>query len=65
MSDLLDASRVQAQTLRLLLAPCNLVNIVQEAVEDQRQIDPSRTLYAQFPDQKEVLVGQLSSSVVI
>src|SRR6266705_4260459 len=56
VSDLLDASRVQAQTLRLLLAPCNLVNIVQEAVEDQRQIDPSRTLYAQFPNQKEVLV---------
>ncbi len=56
VSDLLDASRVQAQTLRLHLAPCNLVSIVQEAVENQRQIHPMRTLHLHLPAQQEVLV---------
>ncbi|MEO8955995.1 MAG: ATP-binding protein [Ktedonobacteraceae bacterium] len=56
VNDLLDASRVQAQTLRLLLAPCDLVSIVQEAVEDQRQMAPDRTLHIQLPAQKEVVV---------
>lgn len=56
VNDLLDASRVQAQTLRLLLAPCDLVSIVQEAVEDQRQMAPARTLHIKLPAQKEVAV---------
>ncbi len=56
VNDLLEASRVQAPTLRLLLAQCNLVSVVQEAVEDQRQIDLSRTMHITLPTQKEVLV---------
>lgn len=44
VDDLLDASRIQARTLQLLMAPCNLVSLVQQAVEDQRQIVPARTI---------------------
>ncbi|MEO8971145.1 MAG: ATP-binding protein [Ktedonobacteraceae bacterium] len=56
INDLLDASRIQAQTLQLLMAPCNLLSIVQEAVEDQRQIVPTRTIQLVTPVEKEVPV---------
>ncbi len=56
VNDLLDTSRVQAHTLRLLLAPCNIVSVVQEAVEDQRQINPARTLNVQLSAQETVNV---------
>jgi PAS domain S-box-containing protein len=56
VSDLLDASRIQAQTLHLLKTLCNLVSIVQEAVEDQRQIKPARTIHLETPAEKDVPV---------
>ncbi len=56
VSDLLDASGIQAQTLHLLKTPCNLVNMVQEAVEDQRQIKPARTIHLETPAEKDVPV---------
>jgi len=56
VDDLLDISRVQTQTLSLLKRPCNLVSIVQEAVEDQQQAAPVRTLLLMQPFEKEVLV---------
>lgn len=56
VNDLLDASRVQARTLRLAMNPCNLVSIVQEAVEDQRQIAVSRTLRLEPPSQADMPV---------
>src|SRR2546425_13268469 len=56
VNDLLDASRIQAQTLHLLKTPCNLVSIVQEAVEDQRQIKPARTIHLEMLARKEVSV---------
>lgn len=56
VNDLLDASRIQAQTLQLLMAPCNLLSIVQEAVEDQRQVVPTRTIQLVTAVEKEVPV---------
>lgn len=56
VNDLLDASRIQTQTLQLLMAPCNLVSIVQEAVEDQRQIVPARAIHLETPAGKDVPV---------
>jgi len=56
VNDLLDASRIQAQTLHLLKTPCNLMSIVQEAVEDQRQIKPARTIHLEMLARKEVAV---------
>lgn len=49
VNDLLDTSRIQAQTLQLLMKPCNLVSIVQEAVEDQRQIASARAIHLETP----------------
>jgi signal transduction histidine kinase/PAS domain-containing protein len=49
VNDLLDASRVQAHTLQLLVKPCNLTSIIQQAVDDQRQISPARTIYLETP----------------
>jgi signal transduction histidine kinase len=56
VNDLLDVSRIQAQTLQQLMAPCNLVSIVQEAVEDQRQVVPARAIHLETPVGKDVPV---------
>jgi signal transduction histidine kinase len=56
VNDLLDASCIQAQTLKLVMEPCNLVSIVQEAVEDQRQMAPLRTIELEVPTEKIVPV---------
>lgn len=45
VNDLLDASRIQTNTLKLIMEACNFVSIVQEAVEDQRQVAPTRTIH--------------------
>ena len=44
VSDLLDVSRIQAGKLEMREAPCNLVDIVRDAVREQRLIWPSRKL---------------------
>ncbi len=56
VNDLLDVSRIQAQTMQLLLKPCNLANIVQEAVEDQLQCAPTRTIHMEMSCENEVPV---------
>ncbi len=56
VSDLLDASRVQGQMLSLLPSSCNLVDIVQEAVEEQRQAELMHILHLSLPKLKEVPV---------
>src|SRR5438876_10697185 len=56
VNDLLDVSRIQAQTLKLFMVSCNLGSIVQEAVEDQQQIAPSRTIRLQMPVEQAVPV---------
>ena len=45
VSDLLDVSRIYAGKLELRLAPCDVVMIVQRAVEDQRYIVEPRQIH--------------------
>jgi signal transduction histidine kinase len=49
VNDLLDVSRVQAGKLELYTEPADLTTIVHDAVEEQRQITPTRTLILQIP----------------
>jgi PAS domain S-box-containing protein len=44
VNDLIDVSRIQTTQLNLQLAPCDLVRIVREVVEDQRILAPTRTI---------------------
>lgn len=44
VGDLLDVSRIQASKLEFRLEPCNLVDIVREAIRDQHQASPMRTI---------------------
>jgi signal transduction histidine kinase len=44
VGDLLDVSRIQANKLDFRLEPCNLVDIVREAIHDQQQAAPLRTI---------------------
>ena len=43
--DLLDVSRIRAGKLEVRMAPCDLAEIVREAVDEQRQIAPTRTIH--------------------
>jgi PAS domain S-box-containing protein len=64
VSDLLDISRIQAQTLKLFVAPCNLVNIVQEVVEGQRQMAFERAIHLEMPLESEVIVQADADRIV-
>ncbi|HEX7735618.1 MAG TPA: PAS domain S-box protein [Ktedonobacteraceae bacterium] len=44
LSDLLDVSRIQANKLELVLAPCDLFQVVYEAVKDQQYTAPDRVI---------------------
>jgi signal transduction histidine kinase len=44
VGDLLDVSRIQADTLELHRKPCDLVTLVRQTVEDQQQLFPNRTI---------------------
>lgn len=44
ISDLLDVSRIQANKLELVMGPCDLGNIVRNAVKDQRYNTPGRVI---------------------
>lgn len=52
VNDLLDISRLQANGLELHLAPCNVITIVHEAVDDQRTIAPMRTISLQTREEE-------------
>jgi signal transduction histidine kinase len=56
VSDLVDVARVQAGRLELHLAPTDLVAVVREAVAEQRQVHPERTLVLEGPDNLRVQV---------
>src|SRR5205085_12456683 len=45
VADLLDVSRTEANKLELRPASCDLVAIVREVVEEQRQAAPGRTIH--------------------
>lgn len=54
--DLLDVSRMQSNTLKLSLNPCDLAWIVKEAIENQRQAAPSRTIQLDLSAEDKVPV---------
>jgi K+-sensing histidine kinase KdpD len=54
--DLLDVSRIQANTLQISMQLCNLAWILQEAIEDQRQAAPSRAIRLELPAEGPVPV---------
>lgn len=56
ISDLLDVSRIQANKLELVMRPCNLTVIVNEAVEDQRYNAPGRLITLTMPRQAPLVV---------
>ncbi len=52
VNELLDASRVRAGKLDFHLEPANLAAIVEEAVEEQRQANPDRSLVLHLPPER-------------
>jgi signal transduction histidine kinase len=56
VDDLLDVARVRAGRLDLHPAPTDLAALVREAVEEQRQANPERTLALEIPDGQRVAV---------
>jgi signal transduction histidine kinase len=54
--DLLDISRIQTGRFDLRVAPCDLAAVVREAVQEQRQIAPGRTIRMHLPDRSAVPV---------
>ncbi len=54
--DLLDVSRIESGHLELQLETCDLLTLLQEAVEDQREITPSRTIQLDLLAEETVLV---------
>ena len=56
ISDLLDVSRIQANKLELVTHPCNLAEIVREAVEDQRYAMTERVITLTIPVHKDFTV---------
>jgi signal transduction histidine kinase len=57
INDLLDVSRVRAGKLELRLAPADLTAIVHEAVAEQRQANPARTILAAFPEERPIPIS--------
>ena len=49
VSDLLDVSRIQVGKLEMRTEPCDLVTIVQDAVQEQRLIVPKRSILVDVP----------------
>ncbi|GHO72854.1 hypothetical protein KSD_06250 [Ktedonobacter sp. SOSP1-85] len=56
INDLLDVSRITANTLELSLDHCDLASIVRETVEDLRVTAPSRSLLLELPEHTTVMV---------
>lgn len=56
VNDLLDVSRTQAQTLHLSMSRSSLIQIVQQAVVQQRQVADGRTIDLELPTEQEVSV---------
>lgn len=56
VDDLLDISRVQVNTLELIFAPCDLVTVVREAVEEQCHVWPNREITHTLPAESTVSI---------
>lgn len=53
VSDLVDTTRIQVGKLELRIAPADLNEIVREAVEEQRQLAPTRVIHLELPTGEE------------
>ena len=56
VSDLIDTSRIQAGKLELRIAPADLNEIVREAVEEQCQLAPTRTIHLRQASSEPLLL---------
>jgi len=56
VGDLLDVSRIQANKIELNMEPCDLAGIVREAVQDQCQLSPTRTISLNLPTEETIPV---------
>lgn len=56
INDLLDATRIQAEALHVALEPCDLAQVVSDAVNDVRMMAYTRTIELTLPKQGEVCV---------
>lgn len=56
VSDLIDTSRIEAGKLELRIALSDLNELVREAVEEQRQLVPTRTIHLQEADASPLFV---------
>jgi PAS domain S-box-containing protein len=56
VSDLIDTSRIQAGKLELRITSADLNELVREAVEEQRQVAPTRTIHLQEAEVSPLLV---------
>lgn len=57
ISDLLDVSRIQANRLELVMGPCDVRKIVQDAVKDQQYAVPERVITLDAPDTEILVIG--------
>lgn len=56
INDLLDVSRITANTLEFSMQPCDLIRLVRETVEDLRVTAPQRALLLTLPELPELMV---------
>lgn len=54
IDELLDVSRIQSNKLALLMEPCDLVAIVQQEIEELRQINPRRSITLRFESEEAI-----------
>ena len=53
VDDLVDVSRIHADQLEMRREPCDLAAVVREAVAEQRQVQPQRTIILELPAGEE------------
>jgi PAS domain S-box-containing protein len=56
MTNLLDVARIRAEKLELHIESCDLVDIVRDAIDEQRQLSPTRTIALHVPARRSVPV---------
>jgi signal transduction histidine kinase len=56
VNDIVDVARVQAGRLELTLVPTDLATVVRQAVVEQRQLNPERTLNLECPEASRMVV---------
>jgi len=56
ISDFLDVSRIQANKLELVLGPCDLLQVVSDAVKDQQYNVPERVITLKAPDNHALMI---------